>query len=302
MHMQITEPVSLEAPSSHFAPTPQGARLHLLHFENATSKYVPLLLTHGTFSDARIGTRLAAYLQQQGFDTWLFEWRGHGQSELGPVEPDYEAFANVDLSTAVDYVLRRTGRSALSFVGHSAGGVLPWMYLARHHEEARRFRGIVSLASQTTHAGRSPTMFVGLGLAWLVSNIAGRAPSKVFRLGPNDETRGLMNQWIRWNVLGRWHGNDGFDYRSKLSEVSVPALFLAGGGDRSIAPFAGIQQLYADIGTTDKTLLHCGARAGFRENYSHVRIIASRSAEAEIWPRISEWLQQRSALEQGIDA
>jgi hypothetical protein len=34
----------------------------------------------------------------------------------------------------------------------------------------------------------------------------------------------------------------------------------------------------------------CGTAEGFSEDFGHARIIASRAAQREIWPRIKDWL------------
>lgn len=280
-----------QEPEALFAPTRDGVRLGMLRFARPDTRFAPVLLTHGTFSNAAICTRFAEYLREAGFDTWVFEWRGHGRSEAGETEADYEYLADYDIDGATQFVLAQTSSPNLCFVGHSAGGVLPWMHLARAPSHASRFRGIASLAAQTTHAGRSVMRNLGLSATIRLSRMFGRAPARLFRLGPNDETRAFMEQWARWNMDGQWIGAGGFDYREQLPAVHVPALILAAAGDRFIAPLAGCRQLFDALGTSDKTFLHCGKADGFREDYTHGRIIASKGAQAEIWPRVAAWLE-----------
>jgi oxygen-independent coproporphyrinogen-3 oxidase len=38
----------------------------------------------------------------------------------------------------------------------------------------------------------------------------------------------------------------------------------------------------------------CAKSEGYAEDYSHARIIASRRAQQEIWPIISDWLVKRA--------
>lgn len=278
-------------PEPGFATTRDGVRLAMLRFARPDTRFAPVLLTHGTFSNASICTRFAGYLRDAGFDTWVFEWRGHGRSDAGEVEADYEHLAAYDVEGATRFVLEQTSAPDLCFVGHSAGGVLPWMHLARTPSHAPWFRGIASLASQTTHAGRSFARKLGLSTMVLASRMFGRAPARLFRLGPNDETHAFMAQWARWNMNGRWIGAGGLDYLEQLATLRIPALILAAGGDRFIAPLAGCRQLFDALGTPEKTFLHCGKADGFREDYTHGRIIASKGAQAEIWPRIAAWLE-----------
>jgi oxygen-independent coproporphyrinogen-3 oxidase len=282
---------TIEEPKAVFATTRDGVRLAMLRFARPDTRFAPVLLTHGTFSNASICTRFADYLRAAGFDTWVFEWRGHGASDAGTTEADYEHLADYDVEAATRFVLEQTGARELCFVGHSAGGVLPWMHLARTPSHASRFRGIASLAAQTTHAGRSFARNLALSTTIWVSRMFGRAPARLFRLGPNDETCAFMAQWARWNMDGRWVGAGGLDYLERLATLRVPALILAAAGDRFIAPLAGCRQLFDALGTSEKTFIHCGKADGFSEDYTHGRIIASKGAQAEIWPRVATWLE-----------
>jgi oxygen-independent coproporphyrinogen-3 oxidase len=257
------------------------------------TRFPPVVLTHGTFSNAKLCERLARYLQEAGFDCWVLEWPAHGQNPRGGPQWSYEQLALHEVRGTLETVHQTTGEEGLFWVGHSAGGVLPFIHLARNPAEAHRFRGIITLGSQTTHAGPKLLGRMKLGLGFVVTNVLGRAPGAVFRLGPDDEPRALMNQWFRWNLSGRWRGEDGFDYLEALGRVRVPTLCMAGAGDDFIAPMAGCRRLFDALGSEDKTFVTCAKAEGFREDYNHTRLIASRSAQEELWPRIAEWLTKR---------
>lgn len=126
------------------------------------------------------------------------------------------------------------------------------------------------------------------------NNLIGHTPGPLFKLGPQNEFRDVMNQWFRWNWNGRWTGHDGFDYLDGLGRIEVPALCFAGGGDRFIAPYQGCRRLYNALGALDKQMVLCAKSEGYAEDYSHARIMTSRPARQEIWPIISEWLVKRA--------
>ena len=44
----------------------------------------------------------------------------------------------------------------------------------------------------------------------------------------------------------------------------------------------------------DKQWTLCGKSEGFSEDFGHTRIVASRAAQREIWPRVMDWLASRS--------
>ncbi|MGH7411848.1 MAG: alpha/beta fold hydrolase, partial [Candidatus Methylomirabilis sp.] len=268
--------------------------LALHRIQGAIRQDPPVLLTHGTFSDAQVCKLLARYLAREGFDCWILEFRGHGQSQSGSVHPDFERFSFFDVPTALDAVRRRTRREDLFWVGHSGGGLALLMHLARYPEACGQIRGMVTLASQATDAGASWSGRTKIVLGALATNTLGRAPGKMLRLGPQDEFRGVMNQWFRWNWTGEWVGKDGFNYLRALERIEVPAICFAGGGDRFIAPYQGCRRLYNALGSLDKRMVFCAKSEGYGEDYSHARIIASRRAQQEIWPIIAEWLLKRA--------
>ena len=271
-------------------PTPAGPRLNVIHFPSrATAPKV--IITHGAFSRASFLLRLSHFLHHQGFEVWLFEWRGHGDSDPDDGSTNYESLAEVDLQTVLLHVTQHSqGSAPIFFVGHSVGGVLPWMLLARHPELRSLVAGVVSIGSQITGAGSSLARRAGLlGIAAAVHLLDG-APCSVFRVGPNDEAKGVMSQWVSWNRQGQWLGYDGFDYSHASSQVQVPALLLAGGGDTLVAPLHGVAQLHAALGSADKTLLHCARSAGFAEDYTHGGLVCSPAAMQELWPLIATWI------------
>jgi len=284
----------LGEPESHRERTRDGVELSLLRVSNGIQHDTPVLLTHGTFSNAQICTRLASHLAKDGFDCWILELRGHGRSEAGPDHPDFERFSEFDVPAALQAVQRRTEKEKVFWVGHSGGGLVLLMHLARHPEICAQVQGIVTLASQATDAGVTWANRTKIVLGAIANNLLGYAPGPLLKLGPENEFKGVMNQWFRWNWDGRWTGKDGFDYLDALSRVDVPALCFAGGGDRFIAPPRGCRRLYDAIGSFDKRMALCAKSEGYREDYSHSRIIASRQAQQEIWPIISEWLLKRA--------
>ena len=271
-----------------------GTELSLLRFAGTVCSDVPILLTHGTLSNANVCTRLAAHLAARGFDCWILEWRGHGDSAAGTAHPDFQYLADVDVAAGLSAVRRATGKSQVFLVGHSGGGLVFLMHLARHPEARRAVRGVVTIASQATEAGTTWRDRVKIAGFALVTNVMGHLPGPLLRLGPEKEWRGVMNQWFRWNLTGRWLARDGFDYAAALGKLDVPLLCMAGAGDHFIAPVRGCRRLYETVGTSDKKFLVCGTAAGFAEDYDHTRIIASRGAGQEIWPLIEDWVRKRS--------
>jgi len=96
---------------------------------------VPVFFQHGLFSSADTwamneGRSPAYRAAHEGYDVWLGNNRGNnysrGHDTLSPVKTPKEFFdysfyelGQYDAPTQIDYVLKKTGHSKLSYVGHS---------------------------------------------------------------------------------------------------------------------------------------------------------------------------------------
>jgi pimeloyl-ACP methyl ester carboxylesterase len=282
------------APTRYRAMTTDGVELALTRFSGDVTRRLPVLLTHGTCSNARTCARLAGYLAGHGFDCWVLELRGRGESQRVTDNVTFEAFGLFDVPAALEAVRAHTSRQRVYLVGHSGGGLAFLMHLARLGQAARSgVGGLVMLASQATDAGTTLGGRLMLVSGWVVEALLGYTPGRAFRVGPENEPKGILRQWFGWNFKRRWTGFDGFDYLAALAEITVPTLCMAGAGDRYIAPVLGCRRVFDALGGTNKEWILCGRSEGFSEDYGHARIITSRAAEREIWPRIKDWLVRR---------
>lgn len=283
----------------------QGTRIHTLRTDDGVAVVVhrlgpedgvPIILVPGTFSNHAFwlgtrGTGFARTLAERGFEAWVVDPRGHGLSQRpGPDDRwDFDDWAHNDLTAVIEAATRH--RPAL-LVGHSAGGAAALAALAVRTRLRERVRGIVTIATPVPWL--QPMRRVGAYLTLAVTRAFGRFPAPLLRLGPEDELPGVMSQWMRWNLQGRWEGNDGTDYEPLIRELKNPYLGVAGNGDRLFAPPDACRGLYEMIGSADKTFLLCGRSTGFSEDFDHTGIMIRRSARAELWPRLLEWIERRA--------
>jgi len=259
----------------------------------------PLLLVHGTFSNRFffLGARergLARYLADRGWDAWVAELRGHGRSgAAGRANAwHFEDWIRRDAPALVARVLAETRLERLVWLGHSAGGVIGIAFAGLGHPGSGRVAGLVLVGSPApTGLGilQYPIAAAALG----ITKVAGRFPARFFRIGPEDEHAGIMEQWMRWNLTGRWRGDDDTDYFANCARVTCPVLALAGGGDRLWAPPALCAALVNATSSVDRTVVTCGRTQGFAEDFDHDRVLVSTPARNEVWPLIADWLEQR---------
>ena len=278
----------------HRIPMKMGGEIVLHRLIGKERHGLPVVVAHGTLSNADAVRNLAEYLGHLGFDCWLLEWGGHGQSKPARKRQNFEYPAFHDAPLAIEYVLSQTRQEKLFWVSHSGGGHLPLMHLSRHPEEQRKLAGIATLGTQATDAAIGLKYQLSTRYLGLVSNTLGCVPRKLLPIAAVEgEPTNLLGQWATWNLARRWMGDDGFDYMSNLSLLNTP-FFMIAGGDDEIAPASGCKKIFDHMNSEDKSWLECSVSNGFSKNYAHGQLVRGSAAQSEIFPRIGEWLSERS--------
>ena len=257
----------------------------------------PVILAPGTFSNWSFwlgtqGTGFARHLAAHGFEAWVVDLRGHGSSQRpAPGQRwNLDDWGRLDLPAVVRAVTAE-GRTPL-LVGHSAGGASVLAAIA----------GTPGLQSDVAAAAILATPLPWLQRwrrlgAWsmrLAARHMNSFPARLLGLGPEDELPGVMEQWMDWNLRGRWLGRDGTDYSDALARLRLPLLFISGSGDHRFAPPDACRGLFDLTGSPDRLFIEAGRDTGFSRDYGHVDLIVSREARREIWPLLSDWLAAHS--------
>jgi pimeloyl-ACP methyl ester carboxylesterase len=82
-----------------------------------------------------------------------------------------------------------------------------------------------------------------------------------------------------------------FSYTQHLSDVQVPALFVAGGADNTV-PKENVQTSFVLAGSGDKEYLELFAAEGFSTDYGHLDMLLGTNARTEVFPAIHDWLNR----------
>lgn len=263
-------------------------------YRSKVSDAPPVIIAHGTFSSHTGCIGLAQNLADRGFDVWLFDWRGRGQSDKHSADFDFDTIAQQDIPAVRELVQRETGYRAAHWACHSGGGLVVSMWMARNPDIANtEVAGVAMMAAQAHLAAATETNLktVTEMAEWLKDKEW--IPVGGLGVGSEPESAQLMRQWCSWNLNTAFIGNDGFAYLPALKAIKVPVLALAGAGDPFIAPPAGCEALAKAFGGSDVTYQICGKNEGFLEDYEHGRILVSSSARKEIWPLVANWIENR---------
>lgn len=146
-----------------FAKTEDGWEIALRRFkpESLDRDRVPVILCHGLgyngrFWDLDAEHDFPSYLRDAGYDTWVVDLRGAGESakpawdfvRLPQVKPSAAAKMKLDkldwcadehiqydVPAAIDRVRKETGHDKIAWVGHSLGGMVMFGYIERFGNE-----------------------------------------------------------------------------------------------------------------------------------------------------------------------
>lgn len=313
------------------ARTADGWNIALVRYRpRGQSAGPPVLLCHGISANARNldldeAHSMARWLAARGREAFTMSLRGTGESDLpDPASrrsPDYsiDTFAQQDLPAAIAKVLEVSGASQVDFVGHSMGGMVAYIYLARG---GRAIRALATLGSparfvmggsvegllRRASAFAPAAPFVdapGLARASLPVLTAGDTLLDLFMYNPNNlspETwrtllaagvgsisGGVLRHFARILERDGLVSEDGaVDYRPLLGAAKTPALVVAGKLDR-IAPAPSVKVGYDLLGG-EKSFFIAGEENGFLFDYGHMDLILGDRAGRELWPRVLEFL------------
>lgn len=250
----------------------------------------PVIMIPGMFTGRRFwlsdrGIGLAAWLAEHGYPAYIVQRRGLSDSPACDVRAGLIEHAKYDLPAVQAYVAQRHAQPAF-WVGHSFGGVMAALATARYLDTAR-VAGLVLFASQF-EAGKSMLDWPGYLPTRGLARLLGYFPAWAAGLGPENEPAAALMDATHWVATGRRESY----LRDTLAGITAPVLALSGAADR-IDPSSGCEQFIGHFASRDKTFLQAGTATGFSVDFDHPGIVVSKPARDEIWPRVTDWLDQR---------
>jgi pimeloyl-ACP methyl ester carboxylesterase len=229
---------------------------------------VPVILLHGSFSNRRFwyspkGIGLGPWLARRGFDVWIAEMRGHG---LSPRNQHYARntvadYARYDLPVIGAFVAEVSAQTP-HWVGHSLGGITLAAALGGSYLQGDLVASAALFGAQVTRRH------------W---------PLRIPPL--NWASRCLLKRYA--HISG---GDAERDWWEGLGEVKLPLLAVAAAGDLQDPSWA-CHQLFEQFAGSHNQFIDLGRKAGFTDDFDHVRMLVSPQAQAEVWPLVGTWLQ-----------
>lgn len=301
----------------------------ILHYKAMTERLhkTPLLIVYALVNRhyiLDIETRSAIRnLLNQGFDIYLIDWGTAGSKERSLTIDDY---VNGYIDRCVDVVRNQSNSDKVSLFGYCMGGTFSTIYTALHGEKVRN---LITLAP-SIDCGKDDTVFGALARFIDVDNFVdalGNIPPafqymfflmlKPFkhyvqkynevakRIEDDDfvDNFMLLEKWL-WDtppipgeVFRQWVkdiyqknllvqnrlqvGRELVDLR----KIDVPLLNIIAESDHLVSPESSKALNYA-VASKDKTLMSFPT--------GHIGLCASSYSQSDVWPKVGEWLMDRS--------
>lgn len=295
-----------------------GERLHLQRILPADisrpdSLGPPVLLVHGSLEDGRIfytqtGKGFAPYLARQGYDVYVGDLRGKGQStpriSRASRHGQREAILE-DIPAWERHIQGLRGDIPRFWGAHSWGGVLLLAAYARHPELRDRVRGFVFFGTKRSVRVLNPERILKIDLVWnglsrLLVRGYGYLPARAWRLGAEDEPGAFHRDTNRWVREKAWiDPQDGFDYAQTLQSLQLPpALYLAGAGDRALGHPEDVRRLIEESGAktqgpaSNAELRLLSKVRGNLLDYGHIDMLTHPDAPRDHFPGIVHWMKK----------
>ncbi|EDY86494.1 esterase/lipase/thioesterase family protein [gamma proteobacterium HTCC5015] len=255
----------------------------------------PVVMLPGMFSNRRFwlsdkGIGFAAALSAAGFDCWMMERRGLGESgKEGYLKAGLGQCTKYDLP-AVQGLVQAHNEQPAFWVGHSFGGVLIAGSLARGALNGEHVAGLVNFSSQLT-VGKPFLNWPLSTSIYASTKVLKHFPSKLLKMGPENEPPQTMRDCVRLVKSAKSHKKP--NYWTGFDHITAPVLAFGSVGD-TVDPAEGCRELMVRMNSSDAKFVLLGKAHGHRQDYDHVGMVISKDAQQEVWPMIIQWMTDRS--------
>ena len=146
-----------------FFKTPDGVRLHGWFFHPNTEPRGTVLFFHGNAENISTHAGAVLWLAREGYQVFLFDYRGYGKSEG---KPDMEGI-HVDALAAIDEIFRmeRVDKDRVAVFGQSLGGSVA-VYAVANSPHRDRIRVLVIDSAFSGYRRIAREKIAGVVLLW----------------------------------------------------------------------------------------------------------------------------------------
>ncbi|TDP73868.1 alpha/beta fold hydrolase [Bradymonas sediminis] len=289
-----------------------------------------VMLLHGLAANHRgfhfRGRSLAEWLTRRGFDVWLPELRGHGDSQFHGVGWRYSDYLRYDLPAIIATIQQHASSEKIHWIGHSMGGMLLMSYgilnpsapigqaialgSALEFEDPRRgmsqllkirpaFDRLGIIPFRSIMRGFAPAVgrAVRVGAPFQVwpTNIEGQAHRELYANCFEDIPASLLVSLSGLLEPGGIKLDDGYCLLENGANFPFPLRILGGSRDAQVSA-ASVVSTARRLGPAAHSIILGPDSPGegrTREHYGHWGFMVGKNAEIETWPLIAQWLENK---------
>jgi alpha-beta hydrolase superfamily lysophospholipase len=274
--------------------SPDGVSHRLVGWPGADEDRTLVLIHHGLGEHAGRYGALANGLSALPVHVWSYDARGHGETpgKRGDA-PGLDGYAS-DLDVLIDVLMERTGSTQVFLFGHSMGAAVVAHYLASRSPHAA-LRGAI-LSAPPVRIERTPVIRAKIALGRLLKlvvptmTIANSIASSSISSVPAEVERYVSDPLVHDRIsmrLGASVVDDAEAIVGRAGSIRLPVL-LYQGLDDPIVDIRGLRDLFAAIGSDDKTIEEVPAA---RHEVHH----ETEAITAHLFGLLRSWLGKRMA-------
>lgn len=281
-------------------------QLHLRHIASSSNPQgQPVLMVHGAIENGRIfynekGRGLGCYLASQGFDVYIIDLRGRGET-IPPMRP-FDQYGQTetiveDLPLFFEFVHQRNSQP-IHLMAHSWGGVLLTSMLARFPQLLDKVASQVFFGTKRRVGAFNLEVLLKIKFMWrfLSPKIAKRKgflPAKKMNFGSDDETIKSHYQSMKWTKTTDWiDADDGFDYANACQQVQwPPTWFVAAVSDKALGHPDDVKRFMAEANYVDAEYVLLSKANGHAKDYDHITMLTDKAALTDHFPQVVSWLK-----------
>ncbi|WP_338792100.1 alpha/beta fold hydrolase [Bernardetia sp. MNP-M8] len=286
--------------------------LHLkrIYKEGSDLQTLPtILLIHGSVENGRIfysvqGKGFGSYLAENGFDVFVADLRGKGESK--PKVNSKSTFGQTeyileDLPTFANKIREIKGHFPNFWAAHSWGGVMIPPFMLRFPQIAEATKKMVFFGSKRRIRTKGIEKIVKIDFVWnFLGKVSGKTlgylPTTKIGFGTDDESRGFITESNKWIKEDKWLCKDKFDYQSGFQNLKQkqryfpPTLHIAAANDTILGNPNDVKLLMDEIDNlTDEFWLLSKSNQNLHD-YDHNNMLTHKDAINDHFPKILEWL------------
>lgn len=303
-----------------------GEGLSLRRLCLASSPRGAVVLQHGLGSNSAVfhypSRSLARHLAEAGYDVFIPHLRGVDSPAANTFGLD--AYIEHDIPAILDVVREHSGSNRVHWIGHSMGGVLLMMYAIEHPDAPidrfiaigsaldyrpgySVFRQLLPLEPMLSRAfenlpfgaiARMNALIAGYGPAALSekmnfwrSNVEVAAIKHVLRSGFTPIPMQLMRDLkTGFGPAGFSRKQGSIAYLERASAYRLDTCLMVGTRDEQCGESHVEETARVLSSAARMRIARFGKRHGHSEDYGHFDLIIGRSAPAETWPALREFL------------